>query len=922
MADVECPDGRAPPELVGRSAELRRMKSFVGRALQSGEALLVTGAPGVGKTALLDAACRIAAAADARLLRAAGVQFEAEVSFAGLNQLFLPLHDRLEELPEPHREALRGVLGMRSEETAGQLVVSTAALALLRHTAEREPVLVVVDDAQWLDRSSARVLGFVARRLEGSRTGLLAAVRSEAGSFLLHAGLPEFEVPPLVERASAQLLDRRFPDLPAPVRRRVVSAAQGNALALLELPASMSEDQRRALVPLPPVLPLNDQLQKLFTQRVHRLPAVTRRLVLLTALDGTGELQALRGGSNGDRWLDGLAPAERDRLVRVDTTANRITFRHPLIGAAAVDLATSSERRRAHAVLADVFTDDPERRAWHLAEAAVGPDEAAAALLEVAAERALHKGDAVLAVHALLRAADLSPRSADRARRLAAAAYVGADAAGRLRSVPRLLEEARRADPDTADSLEMTTAAAHHLLNGEGDVDTAHLMLVRALENALDQGHTGSAVEEALYSLMMVCHFSGQDAPWRPYESATGRLGADLPAGLAVSSVTCGDPARATSQDLGALGRLLSMASAEVDPTRIVRAGIAAFYVDRLPACRSALRRVLESGRSGGAAGSAVQALMLLSYEAFLEGRWDEAGRLAHEGIDWSERLGYRLIAMPGIYCLALLAATRGDDSTASSLTDELMAWAAPRGVRMLEQSACHARGLAAIGRGDFNAAYREASAITPPGSLAPHVPVALSVTFDLVESAIRTGRRAVAEAHVATVNDTEIFRLRPRLAVLAAGSAAMAASGAPADRLYQEALSVRGAEAHPFELARVQLAYGEYLRRTHAPQAARIQLTRAADTFRSLGARPWVARAEHELRATGQPHRSHEASGATALTPQEYQIASLAASGLSNKQIGARLYLSPRTVSGHLYRIFPKLGISTRAALRDALNA
>jgi DNA-binding NarL/FixJ family response regulator len=315
---------------------------------------------------------------------------------------------------------------------------------------------------------------------------------------------------------------------------------------------------------------------------------------------------------------------------------------------------------------------------------------------------------------------------------------------------------------------------------------------------------------------------------------------------------------------------------------------------------------------------------MLLSYHAFVEGRWDEAARWADEGVAWAERLGFRLVAMPGLYCLALLAAGRGDEHALRSRADELVTWAAPRGLRMLEHLAGHARGLAALGRGDYEEAYRQASVISPPGDLAPHVPVALLVTLDLVESAIRTGRRAEAEAHLAAMQHSEVFRLRPRLALMAAGAAAMVASGSEADLLYQEAVAVPGAEEFPFELARVRLAYGEHLRRKRASHAAGLQLAAALSTFRGLGAQPWLTRAQHELSASGLPHPSSTGSGhasaLTVLTPQELEIASLAASGLSNKQIGSRLYLSPRTVSGHLYRIFPKLGISTRAALRDAL--
>jgi DNA-binding CsgD family transcriptional regulator len=925
MDDVRSP-APAPDrlhDLVGRTADLDRVRAFLDRAAGDGAALLLAGGPGAGKSVLLEEACRTAAERGVRVLRASGVEFEAEVSFAGLNQLFLPLHDRLADLPALHRDALTVALGVGSGPPAGRLVVSAAALALLRLGTASGPLLVAVDDLQWLDRSSARVLGFVARRLEGSCIGLLGAVRTDSDSFLLHAGLPRHDVPPLDEPDAADLLRSRFPALAPGVRRRVVSAAQGNPLALLELPGSMTEAQRLADEPLPRSLSLSARLQELFADRVRGLPPDTRRLLLLTALDGTGDLRPLRAAASGDGWLDGLAPAERAGVVHLDTAADRVAFRHPLIGAAAVALATSGERRRAHAVLADLLTDDPERRAWHLAEAVAGPDEPTAALLEVAASLALHKGDAVRAVRALLRAADLSPRGADRARRLAEAAYVGADAAGRLSSVPDLLGEARRADPDTGGSLATAVAAAHHLLNGEGDVETAHLVLVRGIEDALRRGPAGGAVEEALHTLMLVCHFSGREEPWRAFEAALARLGPGVPPLLAVSARVYGDPAGAPAADLERLEALVARVDEEVDPVRIVRTAIAAFYVDRLAACRGALWRVVRDGRDGGAAASAVNALMMLCHDAFRDGRWEEAVRTAEEGIAWSERLGYRLIALPGLYCLALVAAARGDDEATRSLTDEMETWAAPRGVTMLGHFAARARALAALGRGDYADALRLGTSITPAGRLTPHVPVALWTARDLVEAAVRTGHTAEAAAHVATVRRSPVVRHSPRLALLAAGAAALAAPAEQAGALHREALASRGAASFPFERARLQLSYGEHLRRTRATSEARPQLTAALETFERLGARPWADRTAVELHASGHPAGppSGDRDWST-LTPQEHEIASLAASGLSNKQIGTRLFLSPRTVSGHLYRVFPKLGITTRAALRDALGS
>jgi DNA-binding CsgD family transcriptional regulator len=312
---------------------------------------------------------------------------------------------------------------------------------------------------------------------------------------------------------------------------------------------------------------------------------------------------------------------------------------------------------------------------------------------------------------------------------------------------------------------------------------------------------------------------------------------------------------------------------------------------------------------------------MMLCHDAYLDGRWEEAVRTAEEGIAWSKRLGYELIALPGTYALAMVAAARGDEAATRSLTDGLQTWAAPRGLSMVEHFASRARGLAALGDGDYEEAFRLLSSIGPVGSFPPNVPVALWVALDVVEVAIRTGRRAEAEAHVAAMRQTEIFRLRPRLALLAAGSAALVTSGADADRQYRNALAIPGIEQCPFERARVQLAYGEHLRRNRATSAARAQLAEALTAFLGLGAQPWATRAEHELRATGLPSRPLDTPASTALTPQQHEIALLAASGLTNKQIALQLYLSPRTVSGHLYRIFPQLGISTRAALRDALS-
>jgi hypothetical protein len=492
--------GPADP-LIGRNEELGFVRSFVDQAADRGGALLLSGDAGVGKTVLLDAAAAYATAAGTRVLRAAGAEFEAGVSFAGLNQVLHPLFEGLQRLGVMHRRALSVAVGLDDGPAGDRLVVSNAALALLLGAAATHPVLVIVDDLPWLDRASAVVLGFVARRLTGSRVGFLAASRPGEESFFERGGLPGYELQPLGDAAAAALLGARFPALAPRVRQRLLDDAQGNPLALLELPAALSGAQRAGSLPV--VLPLSRRLQSLFASRVSNLPAATRHLLLLAALEGTGDVRILRTATSGEGGIDDLAPAERARLVHLDQATTRLAFRHPLTRSAVVELSTSDQRRRAHRVLAGQLADQPERRAWHLAEAAIEPDEGVAGLLEQVAHGIRRRGDAVGAIAALLRAAELSPGGSDRSRRLAEAAYLGADVTGDLREVPRLLEAARRADPERAGSLAAAVAASSHLLNGDGDVDTAHRLLVGAIEmKAGPYDADDNTLIEALHTLL------------------------------------------------------------------------------------------------------------------------------------------------------------------------------------------------------------------------------------------------------------------------------------------------------------------------------------------------------------------------------------------------------------------------------------
>jgi DNA-binding CsgD family transcriptional regulator len=914
------PAGQAA-DLFGRADELATIHSFLDRSAERGDALLITGTVGVGKTALVDAAAEHAAAGGMRVLRADASEFATSEAYAGLGQILRPLLPEFDRLDAVHRGALHAALALGPAPAPNRVLVSTAVLILLRRLAATRPILVLVDDLPWLDRPSADVLGFLARRIGGARLGFLASSRVDDSSVLEQVSLPEYYIEPLDVEAALGLLDSRHPTLAPSVRRRVMAEAQGNPLALTELPTALDPDQRSAGRPLPDALPLGPRLEAHFAARIGPLPATCRRILLLGALEGAGDLRVLQAVA-GPECLDQLVPAERVQLVRVDVSAGRLRFRHPVARSAVVALATDEERRRAHWELAATLHDHPERQARHRAAAADGPDESVARLLVDAAYRALARGDATGAVADLTRAGELSPDGSDRSTRFAAAAFLGADVTGQLRNVSNLLTRARRADPGSTGSLGAATAAAYLLVNGEGDVDTAHRLLVRAVESWHDRGAGDQqTLHEALDTLLLVCWFGRRPELWEPLTRELARLEPGAAPTLQMSGLTLSDPARLAHRVLGPLSEAIAALADEEDPTIIEGVARAAIYLDRVTECREPLWRVVRSGRAGQAVTSAISALNLLSVDCFKTGEWSAADELSRECIALCISHGYRLLAWPARYAQALLAAARGDETAVRGATAEMVEWATLRGAIAVRMYAAHARTVAAQTTGDYEEAFVQASSISPAGVLASHMPTALWVAMDLVDAAVRCGRADEAHAHVSALKSAGVARLSPRLALITGASEAMTAPADRAGPLFESALGIPGVERWPFDLGRVELAYGELLRREQDTDRADRHLAAARDTFRRLGATPWTVRAARALRATGQ------ASGATAeerpvtgLTPQEHQIAQLAAAGLTNKQIGERLFLSHRTIGATLYRVFPKLGVTARAGLRDAL--
>ncbi|WP_262056726.1 AAA family ATPase [Streptomyces sp. STR69] len=915
-----------PVVLVGRSAELAVIDRHFGSARAGGAALMLAGEAGVGKSALLDAAASRAAEAGFRVLRVAGRPFQQGVGFSALNQLLQPLAEAIPALSARQAETLQAVRGLSEEQPAELLAIANAVHALVAQVAtEAAPLALIVDDAAWVDRSSATVLGTLAHSPRTAHLAVLGASRTGDAAFLCTIGIPEHEVRPLDDVSADELVAERFPAMAARVRRRLITEARGNPLALLELPVPLNDLQHTARSTLPAVLPLTERLKGIFSTRVATLPAPTRKLLLLAVLDGSGEPHVLQRALGGRDPLAGLSPAERAGLVQVDAVTGRLEFRHPLTRSAVLDLSTSEERRWAHLALAAELPEGSEHRARHLADAAIGPDDDVAALLHEVAYGTLRRGDAVGAINTLLRASELSADGTAKARRLAEAACLGANITGDLRNVRALLENADHADPSGTDSLAAATAAASQLLNGEGDVDTAQRLLVGAIDTHVHPGDTDEDIlREALNTLLMVCFYGGRPELWRSFDTVAARRPPSSGRLLPVILGAFGDPAHGASAVLDRLDDLVAGVHQQTDPVRVFGIALASSYVDRLPGCRGALRRIADDGRDGGAVALAIQAQFLLANDAWTGGQWDDLLAVTAEGLRWCETYDYRLSASTGHFLRGVVAAARGDGDTAREIADRLASWGNPRGLGALRVYAAHIRALSALGGADFDTAHRLLGALGTPGEVPRFMPHALWLLLDFTEAAVRTDRHEEAAERVAAVRKTGIPSISPRLAMVTDAAEAMAVADFIDHDLFVAAITAPGAERWPFDWARICLAYGERLRRARAGVAARVHLEAALSTFDRLGAAPWSARAANELRASGIPVGPAASDGRdphVLLTPQERRAARLAATGLTNKQIAAQLFLSPRTVAAHLRGVFRKLNVTSRAGLRDALT-
>ncbi|MFF0306996.1 LuxR C-terminal-related transcriptional regulator [Streptosporangium sp. NPDC004379] len=915
--------------MVDRNDERERLSAFVTAA--EGRALVLRGETGVGKSALLDHVAGLATPGH-EVIRAAGVEAESELPHAGLHQLLHPLLPRLPGLGEGRRAVFDVAFGLCEGRTPSVMSLGIAVLDLLALATEERPLLLLLDDGQWLDASSIEVCGFVGRRLTGVPVKMLIAVRSDVGSRFDTAALPELPVAALSGEAAERLLDARHPRLDPRTRRVVLNQSMGNPLALLELPSHLGGDHARRTAGEPPgaggLLP-SRRLQHVYGVRIERLGATVREELLRGALDGAG---AGPGGNRpaGARYrMRGTDEAVAAGLLDTDPLTGEVVFRHPLVRSTVVGLATPDQRRAAHAHLARVHRDDVERRAYHLAASQVDPDEEVAAALEAAAGSATRRGGAVTAVAWLTRAAELSENPADRSRRLGDAAFIAGHAA--------LLDQARellRADPAPggADSPATVVTSAYAALYEDGDVRWAHRRVAAAIEDLRQAPHgspradprDGRGSAETLARLVNLLLAISQYASDATLWDRTGRLLDSLGDRVDPRSAIYRDAWSDVVRYGTGVHERVERAFTDVqglEPWDVSRLAVAAYHVDTLSRYRPHLRRAVDREVETGAVANGMTMLHLIMLDQLAAGEWDEAERTGQRALELTTSCGYALFAHHTRAYLGLLSALRGRVERARELQAVTDAWARPRGVGFLTQIADAVGTAAALSEGDYEAAYLHAIGITPPGSFERYAHQASRTLLDLVEAAVRTGRLEQARRHALAALDAGLPGVSPRLALITYGALAMTTvDEKEAEDMYGRAEADPAGAGFPFELARIRLAHGVRRRHTRGPGAARPLLARAAETFERLGAAGWAGRARAELRASGVPAGS-ASPHPTALTWQERRIADLAAAGLTNKEIGERMHLSPRTVGSHLYRIFPKLGVTSRAALRDALG-
>jgi DNA-binding CsgD family transcriptional regulator len=908
--------------VIGREGERALIEGLLAAARSGRSGVLVLhGEPGVGKSALLGYAMELAG--EFRVLQATGAETEVDLAFAGLDQLVRPVLPLAERLPGLQADALLGALGLIDHASSDRFLVAAATLSLLSEAAEDGPVLCVIDDAQWLDQPSSEALAFAGRRLEAEGIVLLAATREDPWP-----GLQALGIGGLGPEAASELLRARGVDLAPDVRARLVVETGGNALALVELAGSLSSEELAGADALPHPLRLTPRLEQAFLAKVRRLPPATQTLLLVAAADDTANPAVVfRAAADLDVQPEALEPAEQAGLAKVDGT-NRIVFRHALVRAAIYHAATFTARTAAHRALAHALEGDDHlaRRAWHLAATATGPDKDIARDLGSSAETAQQRGGHGAATRAFERAAELSAAGPDRARFLVAAARA-AFQAGQADRAARLAE---LADPlvSDADAASELAVLRGRIEFARGSAVTAHTLLKGAAEAIA--GHDAQAAAAVLVEAARAAWTA--DDPDRLAEATRLLAKLELPAGdplAALGSTTIAIADFFAGRTVDAIVGMRRGLAEWLDSTRTGGAEHDAGLVEASLALVG-YTRVTADDAAGLALGTSVVAecrrrgwvawlpwtLANLSMTEAVAGRHASALANATEGLRLARDLG-----QPASICrcesvLAWLAAVRGEEDRCHELAHDTLQLAETHQLPTIAVSATWALGLLELSLGHPERAFnRLADPTTGPLAVPPFVCLFLP---DLLEAAVRAGRTDADLGELvawyeewAAATDQPVAEANLRRSQALFRDDAAEEHYTAALRLYEQV----GPDQRPFDRARTQLLYGEWLRRARRRTEARPQLASALETFERLGAIPWADRAGTELRATGRTLRRQDTTRVP-LTPQEMQVVRLVAEGGSNQEVAAKLFLSPRTVAYHLYKAFPKLGVTSRSEL------
>lgn len=914
---------RDAAELTGRHTERRVLDQLVEAVKHAGEsrALVVHGEAGVGKTALLEylaghsPGCRVA--------RAAGVQSEMELAFAGLHQLCAPMLNHLKSLPAPQRDALRTAFGMCAGPAPDRFLIGLAVLSLLSQVAEEQPLVCLVDDEQWLDHASAQVLAFVARRLGAESVGMVFAARVPGGDL---AGLPKMAVRDLPEAAARTLLDSVLTGLiDGRVRDQILAETRGNPLALLELPRGLTPAELAGGFGLPGAVTLTGSIEKSFRRRADVLPPKARRLLLLAAADPTGDPALVwRAAARLGISADAAAPAADAGLAEFGI---RVRFRHPLARSAAYQSASLRERQDVHGALAEA-TDpaaDPDRRAWHRAQAAPGPNEDIATALERCAGRAQRRGGLAAAAAFRERAAMLTPDPARRAQRLLAAARASREV-GALDAALRLLVVAEAGPLGGLQGAEVERLRGQIAFDQRRGGDAARLLLRAA--RLLEPFDVALARETHLESLAAAIYAGDLGLPGGVREAAEAARAA--PPGP--------EPPRAVDVVLDALALRLAEGHAAAAPT-LTRALELLLALD--VSAGEASRWLWSSGGGAGTiialelwdfeswhalaarrvqvardTGALVQLQFMLTSLAgvhLLAGELSAAERLIDEDRLIAEATGNPPVA----YTAMILAAWRSREQEASEMIQATVQVATARGTGRLAGSAAYASAVLDNGLSRHDAAHDAVRRAFE----CDHLGLGPQIVPELAEAAARTGDLAAVRAALDWLSERTWVTPTAWALGIEARIRALLSQGDAADSYYRESIEHLSRSPVRAELARSHLLYGEWLRRERRRAEARDQLRTAYRMLEAMGMEAFAERARRELAATGETARKRTLPARhEELTAQEAQVARLARDGLSNPEIGTRLFISAHTVQYHLRKVFTKLGITSRSQLAHVL--